>query len=172
MRGAAERLSYVLTAIVTTFLVVSILTIVIVVPLVLVQLYLYPRKQGVWYQWKHGARRPARDSGVLPAHRRYPGSAADFALRTSWEKTMSKQASRTRLFEAESAAESVSRPAILLTVAGRLERSGKKAAARTCYRQILERFGETKEAGNAELRLDSLETGEAFPRRAATGQIG
>ena len=47
-------------------------------------------------------------------------------------------------------------PALLLNVAVKLEGSGKREAAETCYRQIVERFAGSPPAREAAQRLASI----------------
>ena len=64
-----------------------------------------------------------------------------------------RQADQTGLFQAGAPAGGASRPAILMTLAGRFERSGKREAAARCYLQIIERFPNSPQAAAAARQL-------------------
>jgi hypothetical protein len=156
MRRAISWNGSLIAELILFLLVVSAVGAIITVPLVLVQIYLYPKKHGLWYAWEKRSHGQVRDVGQLPAHLRYPPSPEMASLRTHWQRTLSRKTTRTRLFEGMAATESVSRAALLLTVAENMDRSGKKEAARTCYRQIIDRFAATPEAQEAERRIEAI----------------
>jgi hypothetical protein len=136
-----------LVAIAQIVFVLSLLGVVLFAPLVLVEIYLYKRKKGVFFQWTVSPARPPRD--VIPKHRirRYP--------RTAKAETAHNTRARTQLFESSSVAAPVSRASLLLNVGDELAEAGKKEAAQKCYRQILERFAGTPEAQAASRHLNS-----------------
>jgi hypothetical protein len=115
-------------------------------PLVLVELYLFRKKKGVYFQWTAGPARPPRDIITRPRFRRF---------RQPLEAKAADNKVRTQLFESNSATDPVSRAALLLTVGDNLAQAGKRQAAARCYRQILERFAGTREAQEASERLKS-----------------
>jgi hypothetical protein len=135
-------------------LAVSILGAILTLPMAVVQMYLYPKKRGLWYTWENAPKHPAGLDDGVPRHVRYPRSAEATWLRSHWQRVLSVKTPRTRLFENAPARESVSRAALLLTVAHQMEASGKKDAARECYRQIIDRFAATPEAHEAARRMD------------------
>jgi len=139
--------AYFLVDIAQIVLVLALVGIVVCGPLVLVEIYLYRKKKGVFFQWTAGPARPPRDIVTRHAFRRYP--------RTLEAGTADQNRVRTQLFESSSATDPVSRAALLLTVGDKLAEAGKKEAAQRCYRQILERFAGTPEAQDAAQRLKS-----------------
>jgi hypothetical protein len=168
--GAGGRGSLIMSTIML-LLALSVIGAIITLPMVLVQMYLYPKKHGLWYAWENRSQRGLDAGPQVPAHILYPRSAAAAALRSQWERLLSTKTVRTRLFEGGPATDSVSRAALLLTVAEQMEQAGKKEAARTCYRQIIDRFGATREAEEAAQRVDAL-GGEDLPGRREIGCIG
>jgi hypothetical protein len=125
----------------------------VVLPLALVEIYLYRKKKGVWYDMKQGPRRPAPDFAALPDERvRRKNEALRARLARGVEPTTSPE-DRTTLFQSHLPDGSVSRAALLLNVAVKLEGSGKREAAERCYRQIVERFGGSPPAREAAERL-------------------
>jgi hypothetical protein len=156
MRGAFATNASLIANTILLLLSVSIIGAVLTVPMILVQMYLYPKNLGLWYSWQHGPRRREYAGGDAPAHVRYPRSAEAASLRAEWKRVLSEKKTRTRLFEGAPVAGSVSRAALLMTVAARLEESGKREAARTCYRQIIDRFGAAPEAPEAARRIESI----------------
>jgi hypothetical protein len=155
-RPAIARNGSVIANTILLLLGASVIGAVLTVPMVLVQMYLYPKKRGLWHVWENGPNRRSGVDGGLPAHVRYPRSPEATSLRSHWQRVLSAKTPRTQLFEAAPATESVSRAALLLTVAQQMETSGKKEAARTCFRQIIDRFAATPEAHEAARRIDAL----------------
>jgi hypothetical protein len=124
-------------------------------PFALIEMYLYGRKKGVWYEWKNQTRRPLSDLAMSPEERRHWKSEAYLArLALSGEPTQNHR-NRTALFERNHSVDPVSRAALIMTVADTLERSGKREAAERCYVQITERFAGSPEAPEAERRLSA-----------------
>jgi hypothetical protein len=125
-------------------------------PLSLVERYLSRRKKGVWYAWRHGIGRRRDDEILSPEERRSRKSEAVRARLLKGMGAEPEHRHRTRLFEGENAAEAVSRAALLMTVADKFERTGKRDAAVRCYRQIQERFPDSPEASDAVSRLAAV----------------
>jgi hypothetical protein len=138
-------------------LVYALFAILMTAPVALVEVYLYRKKKGVVYDLIIAPPRRRREPVPRLGGRRYP--------RTSQSESTTPSRPRTRLFESSSATESVSRPALLLSVGDKLARSGKNEAARRCYQQIIERFAGAREAQDASMRLKSLASG-----RTTTGR--
>jgi hypothetical protein len=134
----------------------SLFAVLTVVPLALVEIYLYRKKKGVWYDLKQGPRRPAPDFAALPGELGRRKSDALRARLARGEEPMVNHENRTALFESSPGDEQVSRAALLLTVAVKLEGSGKREAAQTCYRQIVERFADSPAGREAAQRLASM----------------
>jgi hypothetical protein len=65
------------------------------------------------------------------------------------------------LFEASSPSDPVSRASLLLTVASKLEKSGRMEAAARVYHQILKDFARTAQARDAAHRLQLISQREA-----------
>ncbi len=124
-------------------------------PMALVEIYLYRKRKGIWYDFNNKPRRPAADfaadTGEL-ARRKSEAIRGRLAHR---ELASPSHQNRTTLFERKSGDEPVSRGALLLNVAEKLEQSGKREAAETCYRQIIERFAQSPAAHEAARRLAS-----------------
>jgi hypothetical protein len=131
---------------------VGIVTIVMT-PIILVEAYLYPKRKGFWYEWRHGRRYRNRAERTARAPRPVP-SPDVAALRRRYGTEWSARARvRSRLFQDTPCASTVSRAAILLTLAEKMEPSGRPDAAKECYRLILERFSDTQQARLAGVRL-------------------
>jgi hypothetical protein len=128
----------------------------IVVPVALVEIYLYPKKKGIWYELKQGPRRPAPDFAAVPGELVRRKSEAFRARLASGEESIKSHEDRTTLFESNPGDGPVSRAALQLNVAVKLEQSGKREAAETCYRQIIERFADSLPAREAARRLASM----------------
>jgi hypothetical protein len=129
------------------------LGVVVIVPLVWIEAYLYQKKKGVLYQWRNPprARRPI-SAAELASPARLSAEAA--ALRKAYGEGWSfRKRQRSRLFETATQSDNVSRATLLLTVAEKLERKGRRDAAMGCYRQIVQRFPETDQARDATVRL-------------------
>jgi hypothetical protein len=127
-----------------------------VVPLVLVEIYLYPKKKGIWYDLKHGTRHREPDFAALPGELVRRKSEALRARLARGEEPISSGEDRTKLFESSPGEGPVSRAALQLNVAVTLERSGKREAAERSYRQIIERFADSPPAREAAQRLASM----------------
>jgi hypothetical protein len=127
-----------------------------VVPLVFLESYLYRRKKGAWYRWRHPVKpRPRYVAASYPLP--YPRVAAFQGSGESFlGETPSPPRPRTRLFESGDPSDPVSRASLLLKVAGRLENSGSVVAAVRIYQQVIDSFGDTPEARDAAYRLQSL----------------
>ncbi len=125
----------------------------IVVPVVLVEIYLYRRKNGVVYRWRHPApRRPRFVPPTVPLAARGGGRFVGLDELADAERRPRVPA---RLFEsvAGSGAASTSaeggppsRASLLLDVAAKLEDSGKVVAAIAVYQQVIDRFADSAEA--------------------------
>jgi hypothetical protein len=124
-------------------------------PLGIVEIYLYHRKKGVWYEWKNRTRHPRRDRALNQEERRYWKNEAVFARLCRGDAADDGSAIRSSLFASSTAADAASRPAILMTVAERFERAGKREAAERCYLTITERFAGSPQAAEAARRLSS-----------------
>jgi hypothetical protein len=121
----------------------------------LVEIYLYRKKKGTWYEWRNRKPRPPRDIVSDPdelAHRRREAFRARLSRA---DAPADVKTDRTRLFETYSQSDPLSRASLLLNVAEKLERSGKRQAAERCYRQIAQRFADSPEAKVATVRLVS-----------------
>jgi hypothetical protein len=125
-------------------------------PVGVVEAYLYRRKKGVWYEWKHRTKRTRRDRAISADERRYWKSEAVRARLSGGAEPQEDQRDRTRLFESKLAADAVSRAALLMTVADKFERSGKKEAAERSYMQIIQQFADSPQAQEAARRLSTL----------------
>ncbi len=122
-------------------------------PFAIVEIYLYRRKKGTWYEWKHQTRARRSDRSMSPDERWYWRSEA-YRVRTALApKLRAERRPRTQLFQEQDPVDAVSRPAILMTVADRFERSGKREAAERCYVQVVERFPDSPQAKEAARRL-------------------
>jgi len=122
-------------------------------PLGVVELYLYCRKKGALYEWKNQTRARRSDRSMSSEERWYWKSEAYRARLALGPQPPADRRARTRLFQERNPAEGVSRPAILMTVADRFERTGKREAAERCYVQIVERFPDSPQAKEAAQRL-------------------
>ncbi len=122
-------------------------------PFALIEIYLYRQKKGVWYEWKNQASQPLRDLAMSPEERQHWKSEAYRTRLARGGEPAHTHNNRTRLFEPNKANDPVSRAALLMTVADKLERSGKREAAERCYEQITERFADSPQAREAALRL-------------------
>jgi hypothetical protein len=131
----------------------SFLAALVVAPLTLVEVYLYRRKKGVWYNLKQGPRRPPPDFVAQPGELARRKSEALRARLARGEDSILSYEDRTALFESDSGDEPISRATLLLTVAIKLEGAGKREAAETCYRQIVDRFAGSPPAHEAAQRL-------------------
>jgi hypothetical protein len=131
----------------------AVLTSIFAGPFAIIEVYLYRRKKGSWYEWKHRKRRSRRDQTKSPEERRYWKNAAYRARASQAGQFPEDSRKRTRLFEKKNAADEVSRPALLMTVADKFEQSGKREAAERCYLQITQRFPESPQAIEAARRL-------------------
>ncbi len=138
----------ILRALVSGLVAFPLLMLVIIGPLALVEMYLYRKKKGSWYRMQNPPKAPPRYQRPTDLPPYYP--------RVPVQGELSNQTSRTRLFEASSPSEPVSRASILLAVASRFEASGRMDAAAKIYHQVLERFPNAAEAQDAAHRLQSL----------------
>lgn len=129
---------------------------IVVLPLVLVEIYLYRKKKGVWYDMKQEPRRPAPDFAAPLGELDRRKNEAFRGRLARGEELITSGEDRTQLFESKPGDGSVSRAALLLNVAVKLEGSGKREAAETCYRQIVERFAGSPPAREAAQRLASI----------------
>ena len=136
-------------------------------PFGVVEIYLYRRKKGVWYEWKNRTRRPRRDRAMSSEERRHWKSEAYRARLSQAASRPEDDASTARVcLKQNAAADPVSRAALLMTVADRFERSGKREAAERCYLQIIERFADSPQAQEAARRLSDRR--RRFVARAGT----
>jgi hypothetical protein len=149
-------LMVVFMAIGNNLVLLSFLLALIVAPIVLVERYLYPKKKGFWYDLKQGPRRPAPDFAALPGELVRRRSEALGARLARGEALITSREDRTRLFESNPGDGPVSRAALQLKLAVKLEHSGKREAAEKSYRQIIERFADTPPAREAARRLASM----------------
>ena len=124
-------------------------------PFALIEIYLYRQKKGIWYEWKNQTRRPPRDQATSAAQLQHWKSEAHRVRLAQGSEPARSQSNRTRLFEPNDATDPVSRAALLMIVADKLERSGKREAAERCYVQITERFADSPEACEAARRLSA-----------------
>jgi hypothetical protein len=122
-------------------------------PFALIEIYLYRKKKGVWYEWKNGTRRQPHELAANAAELQHWKSEAFRARLARGAEPSQSGRDRTRLFEPNDAADPVSRAALLMTVADKLERSGKREAAERCYLQITQRFAGSPQAQEAAQRL-------------------
>jgi hypothetical protein len=120
-----------------------------------VELYLYRQKKGTWYEWRHRRTRARRDRAVSADERRYWKSEAVRARLSERAEPQEDRRDRTRLFESNNAADTVSRAALLMTVADKFERSGKREAAERTYLQILQQFADSPQAREAARRVST-----------------
>jgi hypothetical protein len=132
----------------------SVLAALVVGPFALVEIYLYRKKKGIWYEWKTGTRRPPHAFATNPDELRHWKLEAYRARLSRGDLASTRKRERTRLFEAKSQSDPISRAALLLRVADKLELSGKREAARRCYRQIIQRFADSPQARDAARRLE------------------
>jgi hypothetical protein len=139
-------------ALATGLVVLPTLALVVVGPLALVEIYLYRRKKGSWYRLKNPT--PPRPQYQRPAD--LPPVDTRMPVPAFLEDHPPEPRSRTRLFEAGSTSEPVSRASILLSVARDFEATGRMDAAAKVYQQVLDRFATTPEAQDAAGRLQSL----------------
>jgi hypothetical protein len=130
-----------------------VLALLAVGPFALIEIYLYRKKKGVWYEWKNGTRRQPHELSANAAELQHWKSEAFRARLARGALPSQSGINRTRLFEPNDAADPVSRAALLLTVAAKLERSGKREAADRCYLQITQRFAGSPQAQEAARRL-------------------
>jgi len=128
----------------------------VVVPLAIVEIYLYRQKKGVWYELKQGPRRPPADFDALSGELDRRKNEAFRARLARGEEPNRNRKDRKALFESKPRDGPVSRAALLLNVAVKLEGSGKREAAETCYKQIVERFAGSPPALEAAQRLASM----------------
>jgi hypothetical protein len=124
--------------------------------LALVEIYLYRKRKGMWYDWKNGPRRQHPDRVSDPHEVAHWKNEARRARLSRQDPPPADGRDRTRLFEAADPTEKVSRASLLLKIADKLERSGKREAAEECYRQIVQRFADSPEAAHAAQRLASM----------------
>jgi hypothetical protein len=134
----------------------SFLAALVGVPLALVEIYLYRKKKGVWYDLKQGPRRPAPEFAALPGELVRRKREAFRARLARGEEPNTSHEDRTTLFESKPGDGPVSRAALQLKLAVELERSGKREAAERCYQQIIERFADSPPARQAAERLASM----------------
>lgn len=151
----------------------------VVLPVVLVEIYLYRRRNGLVYRWRHPApRRPRFVPPTVPLAARGGGRFVGLEGMAEEER---RPRTRTRLFESAapvSASASVSvsgsasgggppsRASLLLDVAAKLEDSGKASAAVAVYQQVVDRFADSAEARTARDRLHAIANREAGTRSA------
>ena len=122
-------------------------------PFGIVEIYLYRRKKGAWYKWRNQTRHRLHDREGNLEERMHWKSEAFRARLSQSQQPQEDHGNRTRLFETTNAADPVSRAALLMTVADKFERSGKREAAERCYLQITERFVDSPQAPEAARRL-------------------
>jgi hypothetical protein len=133
----------------------AVLTALFCVPAGLVESYLYRQKKGVLYEWRNRTRRRHRDRAWNREERRYWKNEAVCARLGQGDAPDDGSVNRTGLFASGTAADASSRPAILMTLAERFEREGKRGAAERCYITITERFADSPQAMEAARRLSS-----------------
>ena len=138
----------ILRALVALVVALPFLILVIIGPLAVVEMYLYRKKKGTWYRLQNPRKPP-------PRYER-PTDLPPYFSSVPVQDEPSKPRLRTRLFEAGSPSEPVSRASILMTVASRFETSGRMNAAAKIYHQVLERFPNAAEAQDAAHRLQLL----------------
>ncbi len=137
----------------------SVLASLTVGPFALIEIYLYRKKKGVWYEWKNSTRLPHRNLAMSPEERQHWKSEAYRTRLARGTEPALSHTKRTRLFEPNDAADPVSRAALLMTVADKLERTGKREAAERCYLQITQRFTDSPQAEEAGRRLAATTKG-------------
>jgi hypothetical protein len=126
----------------------------VVLPVLWVESYLYRKKNGIWYRWRHPIKpRPRHVAPIDPAtyRRLIPFHGAGEPVPAE-----PPPRPRTRLFESGDLSEPVSRVSLLLKVASRLETSGRIGAAMRVYQQVIDNHAETPEAQTAAHRLQTL----------------
>ena len=125
-------------------------------PFGVIEVYLYRRKKGAWYEWKNRTRQGRGDRAMNLAERSYWKSEAFRARLSRGNHPRAEDLrNRTRLFETGDPADPVSRAALLMNVADKLERSGKREAAERCYVEITERFADSPQAAEAARRISA-----------------
>lgn len=139
----------------------------VVLPVVLVEIYLYRRGNGVVYRWRHPApRRPRFVPPTVPLAARGGGRFVGLEGIAAEER---RPRTRTRLFESASASASAegagppSRASLLIDVAAKLEDSGKASAAVAVYQQVVDRFADSAEVRTARDRLQAIAGRERRP---------
>ena len=85
----------------------AVLASIIAGPFWLIEVYLYRRKKGAWYEWKHQTRRSRRDPTKSPEERRYWKNAAYRARVSQADQLPEDRRDRTRLFEKQNTADDV-----------------------------------------------------------------
>jgi hypothetical protein len=130
-----------------------VLSSIFVGPFAIIEIYLYRRKKGAWYAWMNQGKNPRRDREINLEERRYWKSEAFRARLGRGSQAQDEHGDRTRLFETGNSADAVSRAALLMNVADKFERSGKREAAERCYLQITQRFADSPQAQEAAQRL-------------------
>jgi hypothetical protein len=143
----------------------SVLASVMLGPFALIEIYLYRQKKGVWYEWKNQPKRTPRDLAMSAAEFQHWKSEAYRARLARGAEPAQSHSIRTRLFEPNNTAEPVSRAALLMTVADKFERSGKREAAERCYLQITQRFADSPQAQEAAQRLSGATKVDTSPGR-------
>jgi hypothetical protein len=134
----------------------SMLAAMTVGPFALVEIYLYRKRKGLWYKWKHAPIKSSPDLATDPGELRRRRKEAIRVRSSRGDRFALAGEDRTCLFEMNFRADPVSRASLLLSVADEFERSGKRAAAERCYRQIVQRFAGSPEAMEAAGRLTSI----------------
>jgi hypothetical protein len=142
--------------VVSLIAIASLVAALVALPLAIVEIYLYRMKKGVWYDLKQGQRRPAPDFADLPGELVRRKGEAFRARLARGEDLLTSHEDRTTLFESNAADGPVSRAALQLKLAVKLERSGKREAAERSYRQIIERFADSPPAREAAQRLAAI----------------
>jgi len=131
----------------------SALAAVCIGPFALVEMYLYRKGKGIWYQWQRaGTPVPQYSAATAEELRQRKSEAIHLRLKRG-DEPPARGTARTQLFESITQSQTVSRAALLLTMADKLEQSGKKEAAERCYRQIMQRFPDSPQAVEAGRRL-------------------
>jgi hypothetical protein len=122
-------------------------------PFALVEIFLYRKRKGIWYQLQGDRPRVPQYSAATAEELRRRKSEAIHSRLTRGDEPPTSGTARTRLFESITQSQTISRAALLLSVADKLEQSGKKEAAERCYRQIMQRFPDSPQAIEACRRL-------------------
>jgi hypothetical protein len=134
----------------------TVLSSIVFGPFAVVEIYLYRRKKGVWYEWKNRTGHRRREREISSEERRYWKSEAYRARLSHGGQTRGDDRKRSRLFPDTNLADGVSRAALLMTVADNFDQSSKKEAAERYYQQIIQQFADSPQAQEAGRRLSSV----------------